>query len=146
MKVCKKWLFMQAGLNVVLSASRKTTQTISLPMWRFRCNFCGSCYGNEWAKKKTTMRVYEIWALWLNKPVADLLFRRAAEWTHETWSQCCANAYRPSISLQIELVTRGEVENMQRLQQKSYFDFFNFLPFKVNNFRKTNFKNQESIN
>lgn len=42
--VCKKWLFMHAGLNGVLSASRKTTHTMSLPMCRFRCNFCGSCF------------------------------------------------------------------------------------------------------
>lgn len=47
--VCKKWLFMHAGLNGVLSASRKTTHTMSLPMCRLRCNFCGSCfsYGNN---------------------------------------------------------------------------------------------------
>ena len=38
MKVCKKWLLMQDGENDVLSASRKTTQTISLPMWRFLCS------------------------------------------------------------------------------------------------------------
>lgn len=42
--VCKKWLLMHAGLNGVLSASKNTTQTISLPIWRLRCNFCGSCF------------------------------------------------------------------------------------------------------
>lgn len=42
--VCKKWLLMHAGLNGVLSASRNTTHTMSLPMCRFRCNFCGSCF------------------------------------------------------------------------------------------------------
>ena len=44
MKVCKKWLLIQDGENGVLSASMKTTQTMSLPMWRFRC----SC---KWRKK-----------------------------------------------------------------------------------------------
>ena len=36
MKVWRKWLLMQAGLKSVWSASRKTTQTMSLPMWRLR--------------------------------------------------------------------------------------------------------------
>lgn len=44
MNVCRKWLFMHDGLNGVLSASRNTTHTISLPMCRLRCNFCGSCF------------------------------------------------------------------------------------------------------
>ena len=35
MKVCKKWLLMQDGEKWVLSASKKTTQTISLPICRF---------------------------------------------------------------------------------------------------------------
>lgn len=42
--VCKKWLLIHAGENAVLSASRKTTQTISFPIWRFLCSFWASCF------------------------------------------------------------------------------------------------------
>ena len=35
MKVWRKWLLMHDGEKSVLSASRKTTHTISLPIWRF---------------------------------------------------------------------------------------------------------------
>ena len=38
-KVCKKWLLIQEGQKGVLSSSMKTTQTISLPMWRFLCSY-----------------------------------------------------------------------------------------------------------
>lgn len=36
MKVWRKWLLMHEGEKSVWSASRKTTHTMSFPMWRFR--------------------------------------------------------------------------------------------------------------
>lgn len=38
MNVCRKWLLMHAGEKLVLSASKNTTHTMSLPMCRFLCN------------------------------------------------------------------------------------------------------------
>lgn len=48
-KVWRKWLFIHAGENDVLSASRKTTHTMSLPMCLFLWSFWGSCrsYGSN---------------------------------------------------------------------------------------------------
>ena len=46
---------MQLGENRVLSASRKTTQTMSLPTWRFRCSFCGSLF--SYGSKEETWNI-----------------------------------------------------------------------------------------
>ena len=79
-KVWRKWLLMQAGEKGVLSASRNTIHTMSLPMWRLRWS---------WNEKKCQLRKKQCHEVRIRTSWPPLIRREVKGKLELLISNCC---------------------------------------------------------